>query len=125
MHDTPGRPSGGDHPVALDEFRAMMRDAGVEEVVEATLEAFVEETPERLDQLIQAFAESDAENLAQAAHAMKSAAGSIRADRLAELLATLEETGKRGDMTQAAELIEPVRNENDAVMRFLEGIIRG
>ncbi len=119
MNEEPVEAHAEDQPVALEEFRATMREAGVEEVVEDILKAFVEETPARLVQLREALAAGDAGSVAKAAHAMKSAAASIRADRFAALLDQLEEVGKSGDTARADALAKPVAAECEAVLRFL------
>ena len=54
-----------------------------------------------------------------AAHAYKSAAATIRAKNLAELLNQIERAGSSGDVRQARELIDQVRSESDSVLEFL------
>jgi HPt (histidine-containing phosphotransfer) domain-containing protein len=73
-----------------------------------------------MDALEAALIASDSSEIRMAAHAFKSAASTVRATDLAELLNQVEHAGASGDMVQAAALIPQVRAEHDAVMSFLQ-----
>ena len=107
-------------PVDLEGFRAEMREAEVEEVVPLTLDTYREEAIDHLTRLEEAVAAEDSAATAKVAHAMKSAAGAIKATYLAELLLELECAGKNGTLEPIHALIEPVRTEINAVLGFLE-----
>jgi HPt (histidine-containing phosphotransfer) domain-containing protein len=62
----------------------------------------------------------EAEEIRQAAHAYKSAAGTIRARRLHALLQDIEETARGGIVPGPGELLEPVREAHAAVLGYLE-----
>lgn len=107
-------------PVDLEGFRTEMREAEVEEVVPVTLDTYREEAVEHKARLEEAVAAGDPTAIAHAAHAMKSAAGAIKAGFLADLLLELESAGKSGSLGATRTLIEPVRTEFAAVLGFLE-----
>src|SRR5213083_979618 len=69
--------------VDLATFRRTMEEAGAAEAVDGILETFVATMPQRLDALAAAARDAEAEPLQRAAHAFKSAAGTIGAGRLA------------------------------------------
>jgi PAS domain S-box-containing protein len=106
-------------PVDLQGFRDTMKEAGVEEAVESMLKAFLQDAPRRTEQLEQAVAVKDVERISQAAHAFKSAAGTISARRLADLLGEVEAAGRAGDDGKAAGLLGLVLHEYQAVMDYL------
>ena len=107
-------------PVDLDRFHALMREAGMEEIVEPTRKVYLSETPKQMGRLNQRVASRDLSGIASEAHAMKSWAESIQADSLASLLHQMEEAGKKGDADRAVQLIELVTRECFAVLTFLE-----
>ena len=59
------------------------------------------------------------DEISKVAHAMKSAAGAIKAGFLAGLLADLETAGKKRTLVATDGLIDAVRREHQAVMAFL------
>ncbi len=110
-------------PVNLAEFRRAMRVAGIEETVATILGVFREDAPERMRALEAAMAGRDPSEVRMAAHAFKSAASTVRAIDLAELLNQVELAGVSGDMTQAEALMPQILDEHEAVMRFLEQMV--
>ena len=107
-------------PVNLAEFRRAMREAGIEETVGTILGIFQEDAPERMSALEAALAVGDASEIRMAAHAFKSAASTVRATDLAELLNQVELAGESGNLPQAEALVPQVREEHEAVMSFLQ-----
>ena len=106
-------------PVDVEGFRSMMREVGVEEVVDATLAIYVAEATKTMRRMVTAVATGDAEEIRQAAHSLKSSSGNVRATRLAELLQELESFGKQGNVDGATDLFSAVQSEYDAVMSYL------
>jgi CheY-like chemotaxis protein/HPt (histidine-containing phosphotransfer) domain-containing protein len=106
-------------PVNLAEFRRVLREAGIEETVDRILGVFAEDAPVRMAVLEGAVAGGQGGEIRMAAHAYKSAAATIRAENLAELLSQIEHAGSAGDVHHAAELIGQVRNESDSVLSYL------
>jgi CheY-like chemotaxis protein/HPt (histidine-containing phosphotransfer) domain-containing protein len=106
-------------PVDIEAFRAAMREGGVEEIVDATLEAFASEAPAIFAGLEASVSSRDAEGVRRGAHALKSAAGNIRAYRLTELLEALEKLGRSADVAGAESLFGQVREEHTVVLEYL------
>ncbi|MGD8726683.1 MAG: response regulator, partial [Gemmatimonadales bacterium] len=106
-------------PVNLAEFRRAMREAGIEETVATILGIFQEDAPERMAALEEALSAGDPSQIREAAHAFKSAAATVRATDLAELLNQIEEAGKSLDVSRAEVLVPQARAEYEAVLQFL------
>jgi PAS domain S-box-containing protein len=109
----------GRAPVDLDGFRSVMREAGVEEVVGVTLDVYLTEAPQLFSGLEGAVEKGEAEEVRRAAHSLKSASGNIRAKRLAELLQRMEDHGGGGEVEQARIAMAALRDEYEAVIRYL------
>jgi two-component system sensor histidine kinase/response regulator len=112
-------------PVNIEEFRSVMREAGVEAVVPITLATYLEEAPVKLQTLVEAVSEEDGDAIEKAAHALKSASGAIRADSLAGLLQQLEDAGDSGKIDRVEELNAAVLAEYDRVVTFLRNEVAG
>ena len=108
-------------PVDLEAFRMSMREGGIEEIVDETIEEFLRESPVAFAALEQAIASRDGEEIEIRAHALKSSSGTIRARRLAELLRQIERLGKEGDLAGVADFFPDVASEYRAVMDYLAG----
>ncbi|GMV04713.1 MAG: hypothetical protein AMXMBFR53_09930 [Gemmatimonadota bacterium] len=106
-------------PVDLEGFRAVMREAGVEDVVDTTLEIYIGDAPGIFASIAAAVEAGDAETVRKAAHSLKSASGNIRANRLYEMLQAMESTGKAGDVEGVRAAFPGLKGEFDAVMDFL------
>jgi CheY-like chemotaxis protein len=106
-------------PVHLEAFRAVMREAGIEEVVEPSISAFLDDAPSRMEELASALDAADPQRVAAVAHALKSGCRNLRADDLADLLEELERAGTGADMEAAGRLAETVRSEYHRVEAFL------
>jgi HPt (histidine-containing phosphotransfer) domain-containing protein len=106
-------------PVDLEAFRATMREAGVEDTVDAIVATFVTALPGFLDTLATAVAAKDAVAIRRAAHSLKAAAGSIGAAGLATLLVDLEAVARDGTGEPVGHAFEQVRLEAAAVLGHL------
>lgn len=71
-------------------------DDGALGLVQEMLRLFCEDTPERLEALEAACAQNDGTALAETAHAIKGAAGTMGASRVRALAAALEAAGRSG-----------------------------
>lgn len=111
--------------VDLDAFSATMRDAGAEEAVAGILDTFLRHAGDRLDALAIAMTSGDAEAIAKAAHAFKSAAGSIGAHRLAAVLQELEQAGLAGAVETARTQFARARSEAEAAVSYLRRVREG
>ncbi|HYS60029.1 MAG TPA: response regulator [Gemmatimonadales bacterium] len=120
--DTSAAPSPA---VDLAAFRRTMEEAGAAETVDGILETFVATMPQRLDALAAAARDAEAEPLQRAAHAFKSAAGTIGAGRLAALLEDMERAARDGDVAGACDQLEHVRGEAQAALDYLRTATKG
>src|SRR5216110_2394763 len=111
--------------VDLVAFRRTMEEAGAAEAVDGILETFAATMPQRLDALAAAARSADAELLQRAAHAFKSAAGTIGAGRLAALLEDMERAARDGDVAGACDQLEHVRGEAQAALDYLRTATKG
>ena len=98
---------GSTPPVDLEGFRAVMREAGVEEIVEEILDLFLQQAGTTFRDLEAARAGNDIEGMGAAAHSLRSASLNIRATGLGDLLNRLEMTTERGDLAGAIRIFEP------------------
>jgi HPt (histidine-containing phosphotransfer) domain-containing protein len=96
-------------PIEIDGFRAAMREAGVEEIVESTLAIYLDEAPQAFARLEEAAKVRDAHASAAAAHALKSASSNIWATDLVDLLNPIETACLEGDTSQVAEALDALR----------------
>src|SRR6266568_1891982 len=106
-------------PVDLAAFRATMREAGAEEAVDGILATFASTLPQRLEALAAATRGSEAEPIQRAAHAFKSAAATIGAHRLAQLLEEMEASARSGDVAHAQTTLQDVKSEALTVLDYV------
>ena len=111
--------------VDLATFRRTMEDAGAAEAVDGILETFVATVPQRLEALVTAAAGTEAEPLQRAAHAFKSAAGTIGAGQLATLLDDIERAAGEGNVAGARDKVERVRGAAQAALDYLRTATKG
>lgn len=119
-HSDPTVDETADVPVDLDEFRRSMREAGVEDAVGTLLDTFLQDAPQRMKALTQATDAADTAAIEASAHAFKSAARTIMARRLADLLQQLEDAGENDDVEQARSLMDEVQATYTAVIEYLD-----
>jgi HPt (histidine-containing phosphotransfer) domain-containing protein len=96
-----------------------MREAGVEGVVDTTLDIYLEESPVIFAALEAAVGAGDSDGTRGRAHSLKSSSGNIRANRLYHLLQAMEALGRDGDVEGARSALAELREEFDAVMAYL------
>jgi PAS domain S-box-containing protein len=77
--------------VDLDGFRADLAVGGIEDMESMILDTFVQDAPKKMRDLNTALSRSDVDGVRKAAHAYKSAAGTIHAGALQRLLEELEQ----------------------------------
>jgi CheY-like chemotaxis protein len=106
--------------IDLDELRADLRAAGIEESLSVLVKLFLRDGPGRIETIVNAAASGNAASIASAAHAMKSAAGAVRASRLMSMLITMERAAKTGDVRSATAQTDAVVAEHRAVREWLE-----
>ena len=104
-------------PQTLSGFKAMAR-ANPKFMSDITT-LFREDALVRLHDLRDAVAADDGEQLARAAHALKSSSGNVGAKRLYTLCAAIEENARAGKMAGARDLVEQVAAELDVAVAAL------
>src|SRR5581483_1790547 len=108
-------------PVDVAAFRAAMREAGAEAAADEVIATFVATLPARLAALAAAAAGDDPEPVRRAAHALKSAAATVGAARLAALLQDVEAAAGEGDVPAARSRLDALEREARAVLEHLRG----
>jgi CheY-like chemotaxis protein len=106
-------------PVDLETFRTAMAEADVEEIVAVTISTYLEDAPRQLAAITDAVKLGDTRAINRAAHALKSASATIRAESLARQLQKLEDAGADNDTQLAQELLESVCREFEEVVEYL------
>jgi HPt (histidine-containing phosphotransfer) domain-containing protein len=96
-----------------------MREAGIESVVEAAVQIYLEETPKRMESLQRAVDSGDLTEVESEAHGMKSGSRNIRADALGSLLETMEHSARDGKAQEIRQGLPAVKAEFQRVMAFL------
>ncbi len=111
--------------VDLAAFRRTMEEAGAAEAVDGILATFVATLPQRLEALVAAAISTDAEPLQRAAHAFKSAAGTIGAGHLAALLEETERAAQAGDVAGARDKLQHIQGEAQVVLDYIRTATKG
>jgi HPt (histidine-containing phosphotransfer) domain-containing protein len=88
--------------------------AGGDLVVEL-IELFVADVPPRMQLIRDAVSAGDPEALMRTAHSLKGSAATLGADGMAELCRRIEEIGRAGAVTPAAELLDTLGDEFERV----------
>ncbi|MCT7981207.1 PAS domain S-box protein [Laspinema olomoucense] len=81
---------------------------------------YLEDAPEKLQEIREAVAQGNPEGLRQAAHSMRSSSANLGALTLANLLKELENLGRAGTTATAQTLLNPVEKEYENVIKALE-----
>jgi len=95
---------------------------GVAEIFDEIVKVFLRDAPMRMDALRQAVTTGEARGIERAAHAFKSAAATIHARRLAELLQELERNGRSGAVGDAGVRVQEIERAFTAVQGQLESL---
>lgn len=88
----------------FDQERFMQSLAGDAELARDLLDAFLEDSPERVQSLSQALDEGDAATVSKYAHSLKGMCGVVRSPALVVLALNMENASKKGDVDKAAEI---------------------
>jgi HPt (histidine-containing phosphotransfer) domain-containing protein len=106
-------------PVDVDGFRDAMRQAGVEEVVDITLEVYAEEASRLFADLYTAVEGGDTETIRAAAHSLKSSSSNIWAHEAARHFATMEAVAAQQDDAGITATFAVLKPEFESVMACL------
>ena len=89
----------------IERLRAELEGIGRAGAVDGLVEEFVSSLGERVQEIRSALAKGDAEVVRESAHALKGAAATLGATRLAAACAAMERAGRDGDLEHARDLI--------------------
>jgi len=123
--ETEAREVDVDSAIDITGFRATLREAGIEDALGALLDAFATDAPARMDAIDESCRAGDADAIARAAHAFKSAAGAIAARPLAELLRQVELAGRESRVEEARNLAVGIRPAADKALEMITGLKAG
>jgi PAS domain S-box-containing protein len=113
---SPHRGTDAHRPLDVEALRAEFRSANIEEALDPILEIFRSSAPGQFALLEAAVRDADAPLIERAAHSLKSAAGTVRANELTRLLQELEVRARSGDLTRAHGLFDRIHQEYDAAL---------
>lgn len=114
-----------DAPIDLPGFRGLMRQAGIEEVVDLTLDIFVGEAPKLFGDLASAAETGDLETVRANAHSLKSSSGNIWANRLSGFFETMESAAADLDSAAVESVLAEARPEFDRVISYIAEVRDG
>ena len=103
----------GETPVDLEALQASMEASGIPDAVPGLIQVFRDDLPRRRSAIEEALQSEAKADIATTAHALKSAAGSVRADPLHRALRALEVGARAG---------EPVEELGEAVLRRIDDV---
>lgn len=103
--------------IDIEGFRAMMREAGIEEAADSTLAIYLAEAPPAFARLETAVTSGDMESAAAAAHALKSSSSNVWARPLVQVLDAVERAARAGDAARLPELVDRARPMCEAVLQ--------
>jgi len=108
-----------DEKDVFDRAELLERVGGDEELCVELLDIFVQDIPDRLEELKRALADNDYTLLTQQAHAIKGASANIGARALREVSFEVEKAGKNCKMDRALPLVEKLECELDRLKTIL------
>lgn len=86
---------------------------------------FQEDTPRRIQDILTAAAEGNAEDLSRAGHALKGGAGALGANAMRHLAAELESLGRSGSADAGVDLSERLNTTFQASLAALDAYVTG
>lgn len=106
--------------IDFDGFRRQMRANDLEDLIDELIETFLKDAPARFEALEAAINASDPVQIRHAAHAYRSAAATMHALRLVEVLSEIEAAGRADDTIDPVQLLSSLRREHDSVLTQLQ-----
>lgn len=107
-------------PAALEHFRTLGGDALVRELIEV----FIPYVEQQIEKLERDLAGEVYDQVALAAHSIKSSAGNFRAHRLRDLAEKIEHLADQGENTRIAPLLPKLKAAYTEVKVALEEILK-
>lgn len=112
---------GPEMPV-IDETRLVSEFGDDAEILAELKDMFLQHVPPLYESILQAVTTGDATRLAQDAHSLKGACSTFGAPRLSAVCLEFEMFGKRGDLESAAENIDLLEQEYEAVFSSIGSV---
>lgn len=109
-------------PQIIENLRQLTAD-GEPDVLAEVLQLFLQDVPRRIAKLRAACAAGDAVEVYKAAHSLKGSAGNIGAQTLFAVCRQLDDKGRAGDLTDAAQLVDTLDREFARVEVAIRGIL--
>jgi PAS domain S-box-containing protein len=97
----------------FDRAELLDRVGGDEEIADEIIQIFLDEYEKQSAALTEAVATGNADRLREVAHSLKGASGNVSAHALARAARALEDTGRSGQMDNAAAQLQQLRAEAD------------
>ena len=98
----------------------LMRRIGCDEdVLEDILQGFIDDYTVHLEKLQQALSDRNNDSTYRLVHLMKGAAANMSANPLRELVSKMETLLQKGDISQAASLLQQIRKEFDEFKAYV------
>jgi CheY-like chemotaxis protein len=102
----------------LKQFQESMGEHGTMMVAEL-ISLFLEDTPPLIEKIAYSYTHNCPDDLYQAAHTLKSSAGSLGVTKLSTLCASLDKIGRDGDLSTAKTLVTEAASEYDKAKSIL------
>jgi HPt (histidine-containing phosphotransfer) domain-containing protein len=110
-------------PFEVEHLRRTMAEAELEDILDELVQVFLEDAPSRMAAIDSAVRAASRDDIKNSAHAYKSAAASMGAWQLSDLLRQLESAGAEGDESRAEALLSKVRIAHDSVVATLQQLV--
>jgi signal transduction histidine kinase/CheY-like chemotaxis protein/HPt (histidine-containing phosphotransfer) domain-containing protein len=118
----PAQPDISGRPPVLDKAEAVTRLGGDEDIFKEIVRMFLEQMPDRRNELTAAANAPDLAALATIAHTLKSSSATVGAVSLQALFISLEDASKNGNIERARELVLQIKKEFG---RYREAVMTG
>lgn len=102
-----------------DRAAALARTGQDEELLAEVTTLFLDDVPERLQELREALTAGEAQRLERVAHGIKGAAANLAAEATRSAAATLEQVGKAADLDEAAAVLTKLEEEVERLRAVL------
>jgi HPt (histidine-containing phosphotransfer) domain-containing protein len=104
----------------LDYQHALTELEGDEEIYQEVLEIYLEDTPDIIERIQQAYSTGDSDSLSIEAHSLKSSSRIIGGIRLSDIAAKLEADSKDGNLGNAPTLITQIKEGFEALLGVIK-----
>jgi HPt (histidine-containing phosphotransfer) domain-containing protein len=109
----------------IDQEALLERVAGDADFLATMVDLFVADAPTRLDAIRAGLQQADANVVERAAHSLKGALATMAADSAAADAFRLEQLGRSGTLEGAAEVLESLERQVEAVTVALQQLLAG